>query len=193
MNYLAHFHLAYGSSDLIIGALLGDFVKGPLKGLRHQGIENGIRLHRKIDVFTDRHEIIRQCHQHFQPDFRRYAGIMTDVAFDHFLSKHWNDFHPQSMEDFSAEVFSALRADSNLPDGAQRMAEVLEYHKVFQHYQHWKTVDSALSNIGQRFKADNPMANAAAELHKHYSILEDTFLDFYQDLQKHVKTQRDSF
>ena len=75
MNYLAHFHLSYGSDDLLIGALLGDFIKGPLKGERKSLLNRVFWLHRKIDVFTDSHPLLKQAHQLFQPRYRRYAGI----------------------------------------------------------------------------------------------------------------------
>ena len=53
MNYLAHFHLAGDDPAMIGGALLGDFVKGSLGGEYHRDLERGIRLHRRIDAFSD--------------------------------------------------------------------------------------------------------------------------------------------
>mgnify|MGYP003629303282 FL=1 len=68
MNYLAHFHLAQQLASrcglderdamqqgLLIGGLLGDFVKGPLRGNYPATWEVGIRLHRRIDALTDSH------------------------------------------------------------------------------------------------------------------------------------------
>ena len=67
MNYLAHFHLSHGNDDWMTGALLGDFVKGPLKGERSKALEQGILLHRKIDAFTDRHPQLNATQQLFDP------------------------------------------------------------------------------------------------------------------------------
>lgn len=190
MNYLAHFHLAYGDNDLMVGALLGDFVKGPLKGGHVRPIENGIILHRKIDAFTDQHELLRYSHQEFDPIFRRYSGIMTDVVFDHFLSKHWENFHPKPLTGFSEEVFELLRNNPILSAPAQKMADILDRNKLFTQYQNWDTVDSALTHIGRRLKGINPLSTAATELHRHYTMLEGTFFDFYQQLQSYVVQQR---
>ena len=52
MNYLAHFHLAGEQPAMIKGALLGDFVKGPLRGQFDAATERGIELHRNIDAFS---------------------------------------------------------------------------------------------------------------------------------------------
>jgi acyl carrier protein phosphodiesterase len=191
VNYLAHFHLAYGDNDLTVGALLGDFVKGPLKGAHGRPVENGITLHRKIDAFTDQHQLLKHRHREFEPVFRRYSGIMTDVVFDHFLSKHWEKFHPQPLTDFSEEVFELLRNNPILPPGAQKMADILDSNKLFAQYQNWDTVDSALTHIGKRLKGINPLNTAATELHRHYNELEGTFFEFYQQLQNYVVRQRE--
>ena len=45
MNYLAHFHLAGSDNGLIVGALLGDYVKGPLTEQYSAEFLNGIILH----------------------------------------------------------------------------------------------------------------------------------------------------
>jgi acyl carrier protein phosphodiesterase len=55
MNYLAHLHLGGQEPDALLGSLYGDFVKGPLRGQWPAKVEAGIRLHRRIDAFTDSH------------------------------------------------------------------------------------------------------------------------------------------
>lgn len=192
MNYLAHFHLSYGDDELLIGGLLGDFVKGPLKAERSPGIEQGIMLHRKIDAFTDSHPALRLVHQRFEPRFRRFAGIMTDVLFDHFLNRHWGQFHPQPLADFSLEIFALLKA-TPLPAPARLMADNLARYDVFRQYQHWPTVESALTRIGQRIKRDNPLHQSAEQLQQHYPALEQCFLDFYPQLQQHARQLRSDF
>ncbi|MEH6557883.1 MAG: ACP phosphodiesterase [Oceanicoccus sp.] len=193
MNYLAHFHLSHGHDDLLVGALLGDFVKGPLSGQRNKSLEQGILLHRKIDAFTDSHPLVRQAHQLFSPGYRRFAGIMTDVVFDHFLNRHWNDFHPQSLQQFSDQIFQLLSSNDHLTPPAKNMANVLEKYRLFEAYQHWQTVETALERIGQRIQRENPLDSAASELELHYSEMEATFLNFYPKLQQHANETRAGF
>ena len=193
MNYLAHFHLSHGNDDLLIGALLGDFIKGPLKGERERSIEQGIFLHRKIDAFTDSHPLLKEAHQLFSQPYRRYAGIMTDVAFDHFLNQHWLQFHQQSLATFSQEIFQLITSSDHLTPPAKRQAESLARYDVFENYQHWQTVEAALERISQRLIRENPLASGAMEMHQHYSKLEDVFLEFYPELQKHVSELRREF
>ncbi|MGA2151478.1 MAG: DUF479 domain-containing protein, partial [Geobacteraceae bacterium] len=51
MNFLAHLYLSGDDPELLVGNLLGDFVKGRLSGNFPDGIERGIELHRRIDSF----------------------------------------------------------------------------------------------------------------------------------------------
>ena len=54
MNFLAHLSLASGDSDLMLGGLFGDFVRGR-RALRNypERVQEGIILHRYIDKRTD--------------------------------------------------------------------------------------------------------------------------------------------
>ena len=192
MNHLAHFHLSHGNDGLIIGALLGDHVKGPLKGDYPANWELGIRLHRSIDAFTDHHREIRQAQKLFEPEYRRYSGIMLDVVFDHFLNHHWDRFHHHPLIEFSQQIYRVIN-NSHLPDSANRQAANFARHDVLLGYQHWQTIDIVLEHIGQRLKRKNPLAQSAAQLQKHYPALEQLFLDFYPQLQAHAKQQRELF
>lgn len=193
MNYLAHFHLSHGDDALILGALLGDFVKGPLKGERDKRVEQGILLHRKIDAFTDSHLALRATHQLFDSRYRRFAGIMTDVVFDYFLNRHWQQFHHQSLEQFCQQIYHLLSASDQLTPAAQKQANNLSHYSVLENYQHWQTVEAALESIGRRIKGDNPLASASEEMQKHYAQLEKQFLEFYPELQAFATQVRSTF
>ena len=193
MNYLAHFHLSHGDNELLLGALLGDFVKGPLTGERSRGLEQGILLHRKIDAFTDSHSLLTQAQRAFSPEFRRYAGIMTDVLFDHFLNQHWQQFHHQPLTKFSTQVYQLINNNPQLTPSAQLQANNLVRYDVFEKFRHWETVDGTLIRISKRIKRDNPLARSAPEMKSHYLQLEQTFLNFYPALQQHATSIRQSF
>ncbi|WP_101758782.1 ACP phosphodiesterase [Oceanicoccus sp. KOV_DT_Chl] len=193
MNYLAHFHLSHGDDELLLGALLGDFIKGPLKGERSPGLEQGILLHRKIDAYTDQHSLPKQAQQLFAPEFRRYSGIMTDVVFDHFLNQHWHLFHHQPLTTFSQQVYQLIVESTHLTAAAQQQANNLARYDVFENYKHWQTVAAALQRIGQRIKRDNPLALAAEEMEQHYPALEQIFLEFYPQLQSHAQQIKKEF
>ena len=183
MNFLAHFHLAWPDEGLIVGGLEGDYAKGLLRGQLPRPLERGVQLHRAIDAYTDSHPLIQQLRRELPPDLRRYAGILIDLSFDHYLSQHWSQFSSVSLPDFSATVYRILNEhESALSDGARSMAVRLAQHDLLTLYQQWDTVTAAAARIGQRFKRRNPFLDLDRELAPAREALERTFLDFYPQL-----------
>lgn len=192
MNHLAHFHLSHGNDGLMIGALLGDHIKGPLTGQWPKPWEQGISLHRYIDAFTDRHPALAKHRKRFNPEFYRYSSIMLDVIFDHFLSRHWQQFHSTPLSDFSEQTYLLLSRQT-LPQQAQDHATRLAHYNQLNCYHDWQAIDATLKRIGQRFKRSNPLAEAGDELLSHYASLELLFLAFYPELQQMAEQQRQQF
>lgn len=188
MNYLAHFHLACANDDWIIGALLGEFVKGPLRGEWPLAWEQGMRLHRTIDAFSDQHEARAQFARELPTDCRRYAGIVLDVCCDHLLSLHWSQFHREPLPQFTQRVYTLLQQCSEqqyaeqIPPAALRMAQRLIQYDVLSIYAEWDTVTSSLARIGERLKRPNPLSRIAGELKPYLPHAEHAFLTLYPDL-----------
>lgn len=196
MNYLAHFHLAARLASergeegdgLLIGALLGDHVKGPLRGEYPDDWEEGIRLHRRIDALTDSHPATRDCLRAFPDDFRRYAGIALDVCFDHVLSQHWRDNwggerHTPTLETFSQHCYQTLlSADTSLPDSARRQSRFLADYNVLCSLQDWHNTHRTLSLIARRLRRPNPLQDCAAVLAPRRAEIERCFFDLYPAL-----------
>lgn len=74
MNFLAHAYLSLGKSGIITGNLISDFVKGKKQFEFPERVQAGIRLHRSIDEFTDKHESTRIIKSFFSPSYRLYSG-----------------------------------------------------------------------------------------------------------------------
>ncbi len=109
MNYLAHIYLAGDSEESLLGNIMGDFVKGSIGDGFHPEIEKGIRTHRKVDVFTDSHEIFRASKKLMSPERRRFAGVIIDLAFDHLLSKNWASYSDTDLEGFIRKTYTLAR------------------------------------------------------------------------------------
>ena len=115
MNHLAHLLLAERSDGLLVGGFLGDFVKGRLKGDRPPAIEQGIKLHRYIDHFTDHHPEALRLRALFPDSTRKIAGIALDLMFDHQLALEFPKWHPDALEVFERRVFARLLAKEHAP------------------------------------------------------------------------------
>jgi acyl carrier protein phosphodiesterase len=190
LNYLAHFQLARHSDGGLLGALLGEYIKGPLRGAWPAEWEQGIRLHRRIDAFSDRHDSRLQFAEALPAEYRRYAGIVFDVWCDYLLSRHWNRFEAQRLDIFAARVYALLEQHmAELPPPAARMARRLIEYDVLCIYGEWETVRGALARIGERFSRANPLARAGDELGDYLPLAERLFLDLYPALDAHARLE----
>ena len=183
MNFLAHFHLASPDEAVIAGALEGEYFKGTLGTTRAHPLTVGIRQHRAIDAYTDAHAEIAELRSHFSVGLRRYAGILIDLSFDHFLSRYWATFCETPLDAFSQSVYRALDSQTDLlSEPARRMHDRMLEHDILCLYQDWHTVPRAAHNIGNRLTRGNALADVAPELDRLKSRMESTFLSFYPQL-----------
>lgn len=190
MNFLAHFHLAWPDEGLVAGGLEGDYYKGPLRGDLPLSLERGVRLHRAIDAYTDSHPILQQLRRELPVELRRYAGILIDLSFDHFLSRHWARYCDVQLPDFNSEVYRTLVAQENhLSAGARIMlARLLEYD-ILNLYMKWDTVPATAARIGERFTRHNPFLELGQTLTPARDAIEQAFLEFYPQLQAFSRQQ----
>ncbi len=188
MNFLAHFHLAWPDEGLVAGGLEGDYLKGLLRGQLPQNVERGVKLHRAIDAYTDGHPLILQLRRELPTGLRRYAGILIDLSFDHYLSLHWSRFSNIPLADFNQQIYRILAAHQNvLSDGACVMVARLVEYDILNLYLEWDTVPATAARIGQRFKRHNPFLDLERELSPAKDALERTFLNFYPQLESFCK------
>ncbi|HWQ38823.1 MAG TPA: ACP phosphodiesterase [Burkholderiales bacterium] len=182
MNYLGHLYLSPPDEDALLGSLMGDFVKGPVAGRYPPSIERAIVLHRRLDTFTDTHAAVRLSRSRISAARRRYAGIMIDVFYDHFLARSWTEFHAQPLEVFCARIYEMLeRREAELPERLRRVAPNMARWNWFGSYAEVESIYGTLERIGQRLKRENPLYNAADELLQNYAALEADFRAFLPD------------
>ncbi len=183
MNFLAHFHLAWPGEGLLAGALEGDFHKGPIGPHFAPDLAQGIRLHRAIDAFTDSHPQIVALRKQFPASLRRYAGILIDLSFDHYLSLYWDRYSELELRAFTAGVHLALENRSmQLSSGSLKMLQALRKHDLLNRYHDWGLVTASAQRVGERFKRGNPLLDVERGLNPIKEDLEQAFSAFYPDL-----------
>ncbi len=188
MNFLAHLYLSEPNEPAWLGSLLGDFVKGPLDARYGEEITRAIALHRRIDVFTDAHPLVRASKARISSTRRRYAGIMMDVFYDHFLAKHWNEFHEEALTDFTARIYGVLeRNHSLLPERLQYMAPRMAQWDWLGSYADIGSIYTALNRMGQRLKRENALLNSTDELVEHYAEIEADFRAFLPEVLRFAR------
>ena len=185
MNHLAHFYLAGDDRNLLIGGFLGDFVKGRLKGERVTAVEDGIKLHRAIDAYTDKHAITRLSQRRFENRFRRFSGIMTDIIFDHLLAVHWHKYHREDLQTFSDTTFEILLGNKeHLPTLAVKTCERMHCSNELLNYRDPKFIDRSFRHLSGRLRRDNPLTEAYGQFLANRDELDSDFSEFFPELTR---------
>ena len=179
----------------MLGSVMGDFVKGPINDEVRQryggAVTQAITLHRRIDSFTDAHPVVRESRNRISPERRRFAGIMIDLFYDHFLAKYWEEFHHRPLGEFTGEFYGILRGrQRELPERFKRVATFMVDLDWLGSYAHIESIDTALNRMSQRLRRDNTLPNSAEELVAHYAELELDFRRFFPEVLEFARKFR---
>ncbi|MEH6577287.1 MAG: ACP phosphodiesterase [Amphritea sp.] len=188
MNFLAHLYLAQPNIPSRVGNLLGDFAKGLDSSQLSPAVAAGLRNHRAVDLFTDRHPLVGEMKACFSPQRRRFSGIALDVLFDHFLLQHWQRYCVQPKQQFITEIYEDLLAGQSLmPEVMQRTTLRIVEQNWFASYETVEGVGFALDRIAARIRFQNRFSGVEEELISHYDRFEGGFLEFFPQLLAEVR------
>ncbi|WP_435634420.1 ACP phosphodiesterase [Pseudomonas solani] len=187
MNYLAHLHLGGDQPAQLLGSLYGDFVKGPLDGRWPADIEAGIRLHRRIDVFTDAHPLTAEAKALFPASRRRVASILLDLFFDHCLARDWRRYAEVPLPAFTGQVYRVLAEEPALPERLAFIAPRMAAQDWLGSYQDFAIIEQVLVGMSRRFSRPGLLDGAYEEIEQLYQPLSETFRRFYPELQGFVR------
>ena len=192
MNFLAHLYLAQGDDDLMVGALLGDFVRGRrILWSFTPEIRDGIRLHRRIDKMTDHSSQFKSLRASFPKEFRRFAGIVIDLAFDHELARNWSTYASGELMQFDLEVREVLkRNESLLPQKLKDFMEYADRRGLFETYRLEDEMLFSLMGMGKRFKRANPLHRVAEIWPDIKQDTQDAFESLFPEIQSDVEDWR---
>jgi acyl carrier protein phosphodiesterase len=185
MNYLAHALLAEPYPHSLIGNIAGDLVKGPLaEQPLHPRVVDGIRRHRSVDVLTDSHPHYRALKQYFPEGQRRYAGIVLDVLFDHYLSRHWRRFSRWDPGQFVEGVYEVLRNERELlPPVLAKVAPYWTDADWLRVYESIDGVHAVLRRLSRRLARPQDLSVILEQVLIHDRELEAGFLQVFDDVQ----------
>lgn len=183
MNYLAHLFLADVADEILVGSLLGDFVKGRLEGSYTPLIRQGIVLHRRTDSFTDTHPRVGTSRNRISPLRRRLAGIIVDLGYDHFLARHWDRYSKIPLAEFTAHAYAVLlRYQSVYPPRLRQMLPHMVEQDWLGGYGELSKLGQTFYGMSRRLRRPNHLAGAEAEISANYGALEQDFRTFFPDV-----------
>ncbi|MFK7951283.1 MAG: ACP phosphodiesterase [Ekhidna sp.] len=188
MNFLAHIYLSGNNEELMVGNFIGDFVKGNQLDEYSPSIQQGIRLHRAVDYFTDTHDIVLQSKKKLREKYRHYAPVIVDVYYDHFLAKNWSQFSSIPLKEYTHSFYETMTKYQNqIPKGVIHMLNYMSKDNWLFNYQFIEGMDKALTGMSKRTKFDSKMEEASGSLEEYYDEFSEEFFAFFPELENHVK------
>lgn len=188
MNFLAHLYLSGDFDELMIGNFMADFVKGKPSGLYPHLILKGIELHRRIDTYTDNHPVVKESKKRLQPKYRKYAPVIVDVFYDHFLAAHWQALSPVSLTDFARYTYHLMNNNLQiLPPPMYNMLQYMQKENWLVSYMQLTGIERALTGMSRRATFQSNMEFAVQDLKMDYTLYEKEFLQYFPDLIAYVK------
>jgi len=190
LNFLAHIYLSGENKNIALGNLIGDMVKGKAYENYEHDIKTGLLLHRAIDHYTDKHEIVLKSKKMIAPDFNRYAGIVLDIYYDHFLAQNWNRYCKTELQEYVNEMYVLLIKNyTSLPLRAQQISPFMIIRNWLGNYGNKKSLYYIFLGMHRRTRKLGNMHQAMSVLKSHYSLLEKDFFLFFDDLQEFSKNK----
>lgn len=191
MNLLAHAFLSGSATEVRLGNVLADFIKGKdRKGLSANLLE-GIHQHQVIDAFTDSHPIVLRSKQRIR-EYGHLTGIIVDVAYDYFLSLNWRVYSEIPLSIFITQTYSDFRDSGvTLPSDAQTVLGWMIEEDWLTAYGSPEGMAETLEYTGkrliERIGNDGGLSKAGESVLRYFDDFQSDFAEFFPALQERTR------
>ena len=187
MNLLAHIYLSGNSEKFLAGNFIADDIKGKQYLQFEEGIQEGIFLHRKIDAFTDNHEKVRNTVKLLRERFDKYAPVVADIFYDHFLALNWDSFSNISLNNFVHNRYEILAKFRHIfPENMKKVFDAMVENDWLTNYTTLSGIEKALSGIAHRTQYDSNLHDGSQNLIKNFQAYQKDFLSFFPCICNYV-------
>ncbi|WP_434513732.1 ACP phosphodiesterase [Dechloromonas sp. ARDL1] len=187
MNFLAHAVLAGADPALIVGGVVGDWIKGPLPGPLPSDLARGVALHRAIDSHAETHPAFQRSRQRVAVDRRRYAGVLVDIFYDHLLARDWARLRPMPLERYCTEVYRHIDARlADLPEQARPAMNLMAREDWLRSYADLAGIADVLQRMARRARQPNPLAGGEQAFAADAAGFGEDFAHWFADAQDFV-------
>lgn len=188
MNFLGHL-LVSGDDPLVItGNFMADAVKGRDLSGHSESIQLGIRLHRRIDTYTDQHAITLQGRERLRAHCGKFAGVALDIFYDHCIASTWSE--AESLPAFARRMYALLGAHSHLmPERTRRMLPDMMRGDWLTSYATLEGIGAALSGLGHRVPKGTVLIGAERVLAAHREAYVAECSAFLRELRTHLSRE----
>lgn len=197
MNWLAHLYLSDDHPGVRLGNLVADLVKGKDRQRLSPDVKRGIAAHQKIDTFTDCHPVFSRSRRRVPMRHDRFAGILIDIFYDHFLADLWGHYAQTPLDCFTAEIYQTFpRYESELPESVRELLARMAQQDWLGSYRTTAGIESVLvrlsRRIAERVGIDPILGSAIDVLHGEYAMLRDDFQAFFPEIRTMAALSRNA-
>ncbi len=164
--------------------------KGNKQYLYPIGIQQGIRLHRQIDQFTDTHPATLKGKQVFKPAVGLYAGAFMDIVYDHFLALDSKELDEDGWQLFVSDVYAQLANQSaHLPERFAPMLPYMQTQNWLFNYRYTWGIEKSFGGLVRRAKYLNDASAAFGIFEANYAFLQECYQEFFPDVKNFAENE----
>ncbi|MFI5164419.1 MAG: ACP phosphodiesterase [Bacteroidia bacterium] len=193
MNFLAHIFLSGEQSEVMVGNFIADSVKGSELNKFSSGVQEGIRLHRVIDTYTDNHPITLKSKERLREKYGKYSPVIVDIFYDHFLAKYWEDYSKIGLRTYADQTYKFLQKYYEIfPERSKQFFNYMVKYDILFSYSKMEGIERVMQGMSRRARFESWMETAAEALLKDYEDYKEEFRIFFPELQKRVSCEREN-
>ncbi len=193
MNFLAHLFLSGEDTDLLLGNFMGDFVNNKKVLDLPEGMRHGVRLHREIDSFTDRHVQVLQGKKRLYGRHGKYAPVLIDIFYDYFLANNWEQYSLEPFGKYVARTYDLLyEHQAEFPSRLQKLLPNMIADDWLSGYAHYRGLETTFYYLRRRVSKPDLLDGAVDSLQLSEDQFDLEFNIFFPDLQAHVQAVKEA-
>lgn len=190
MNFLAHTYLSGCNEQIIVGNFMGDYVKGKNYVHLPELVRKGILIHRDIDTFTDTHSITRRSRLRLVERYHKYAGVIVDIFYDHFLASTWMDYCSVPLREYVDRTYDLLKRNyKTLPQGIKVWFPTFLENNWMLAYQKVEGIELVLDRMSANTSLPDHTSFAIERLRGEYEAFSKDFRDFFPQIIDFIETK----
>lgn len=187
MNFLGHLLVSGKAPLTIVGNFMADAVKGRDLSGWSAGLQTGIRMHRRIDSFTDNHPLTLVGRERLRAHCGKYAGVALDLFYDHAIALNWSKLGKEPLPVYAQQMYKLLQDHAHLmPQRTQQMLPYMVRQDWLTAYATLPGIGRALAGLSARVPGGEVLFGAESVLEAHRTEFVEECLAFLPQLRQHV-------
>ena len=192
MNFLAHLKLSGDHESIMLGNFIADHIRGNKIHHLPQEVIDGIMLHRKIDYYTDHHPEFMKTRARLHKKYHKYAGVIADIFYDHFLAKNWSEYSEFHLSSFTSYSYGILlRNYSLLPSQTKKILPFFIMQNWLASYAKMEGLRRSFQYMARKANFKSNMEYVVDDLIDDYELYEAEFKTFFPDIAAYCQNELD--